>query len=170
MILYVLAIGSFPFMEQSQRSNGQKVQSLANIILKGLVLPRHKTELASVSILLRFVPIHNTTYTYAIKNLVEIIISTTSLLIFRSLIMRCLEVKDVRRISAVGIINDPWIILGTSRFGRPNTFGKRKNFYAKEQIISEMKRQLSIPQPAEFILQHLKVPILSFKNVIYFVF
>ena len=62
MILYVLAIGSFPFMEQSQRSTGQKVQSLANIILKGLVLPRHKTELASVSILLRFVPMnmHNT--------------------------------------------------------------------------------------------------------------
>ena len=56
VILYVLAIGSFPFMEQLQRSTGQKIQSLANIVLKGLVLPRHKTELASVSILLRFVP------------------------------------------------------------------------------------------------------------------
>ena len=71
--------------------------------------------------------------------------------------MRCLEVNNVRRVSAVGIINDPWIILGTSGFGRPNTFGKRKNFYAKEQIISEMKRRLSIEKSTEFVLQHLKV-------------
>lgn len=51
VILYVLVIGRFPFMEQPERSTGL---SLANIVLRGLVLPRHNTELATVSILLRF--------------------------------------------------------------------------------------------------------------------
>ena len=68
--------------------------------------------------------------------------------------MRCLEVNNVKRISAVGIINDPWIILGTSRFGRPNTFGKRKNFYVKELKLGT----------CEYVIQYLQITFVLTKN------
>ena len=71
---------------------------------------------------------------------------------------RCLEVFAQKRISSGSIINDPWIILGSSRIGYPNTSDKRKSI-DQQQVLSKMKVKLSLAHNPETILQHIKVGI-----------
>ena len=114
VILYVLSIGTFPFLEDS----GQSVR-LGELVKQGLS-NTHFVQLSSLSVLLRSIIKRYSTIVF-ISDPHQLWGHRIHMVSAYNFQYRCLEINPLKRITSTGILIDRWIFQGPTLRWKPNT-------------------------------------------------
>ena len=124
-----MTIGRLPFVPDvvPHANPTQQSRTLYKKILNGLVTKLHQQDLACLSIFCR------------------------------SLIKRCLDTDKERRITALQICQDPFILMGNRLSYHINSCGVRPIVHDEENILIMVKDTLRVSCSTAVIMEHIKV-------------